>query len=92
MLFRSAKTYAHNLKVLRELESFQSLGYPLLLGTSRKSVIGLTLDLPVDQRIEGTLVTTVLAVLARYAFVRVHDIKENVRAIRMAEAVLYESL
>lgn len=87
-----AKTYAHNLKVLRELESFQSLGYPLLLGTSRKSVIGLTLDLPVDQRIEGTLVTTVLAVLARYAFVRVHDIKENVRAIRMAEAVLYESL
>ena len=63
------------------------MGYPLLLGTSRKSVIGLTLDLPVEERLEGTLVTTVMAVLNGYAFVRVHDIKENVRAIRMAEAI-----
>ena len=56
--------------------------------TSRKSVIGLTLDLPADQRLEGTLVTTVLAVMKGYAFVRVHDVKENLRAIRMTEAIL----
>lgn len=81
------KTYVDNMEVLRSLEVFQQLGYPLLLGTSRKSVIGLTLDLPVEERLEGTLVTTVMAVLKGYAFVRVHDIKENVRAIRMAEAI-----
>ena len=87
-----AKNREQNLEVIKNLERFRELGHPVLLGTSRKSVIGLTLDLPVTERLEGTLVTTVLAVLARYAFVRVHDIKENVRAIRMAEAVLYESL
>lgn len=85
-----AKTYAHNLEVIQKLDQLQTLGFPLLLGTSRKSVIGLALDLPVDERVEGTLVTTVFAVLAHFAFVRVHDIKENVRAIRMAEAVLYQ--
>ena len=56
------KTYEMNLEALRRLDEFCSLGYPVLLGTSRKSVIGLTLDLPADQRLEGTLVTTVLAV------------------------------
>jgi len=81
------KAYVDNLQLLGALDRFQQLGYPLLLGTSRKSVIGLTLDLPVEERLEGTLVTTVMAVLNRYAFVRVHDIKENVRAIRMAEAI-----
>lgn len=81
------KTYVDNLQLLGALDRFQQLGYPLLLGTSRKSVIGLTLDLPVEERLEGTLVTTVMAVLNGYAFVRVHDIKENVRAIRMAEAI-----
>lgn len=81
------KTYADNLQVLGGLDVFRQMGYPLLLGASRKSVIGLTLDLPVEERLEGTLVTTVMAVLQRYSFVRVHDIKENVRAIRMAEAI-----
>lgn len=81
------KAYVDNLQVLGALDTFKQLGYPLLLGTSRKSVIGLTLDLPVEDRLEGTLVTTVMAVLNGYAFVRVHDIKENVRAIRMAEAI-----
>lgn len=81
------KSYVDNMQVLQSLGQFQTLGYPLLLGTSRKSVIGLTLDLPVEERLEGTLVTTVMAVLQGYAFVRVHDIKENVRAIRMAEAI-----
>lgn len=70
------------------MERFHELGYPMLLGTSRKSVIGLTLDLPADQRVEGTLVTTVMAVMKKYAFVRVHDIKENQRTIRMTEAIL----
>ena len=64
------------------------MGYPLLLGCSRKSVIGLTLDLPADQRVEGTLVTTVMAVMKGCMFVRVHDIKENVRAVKMTEAIL----
>ena len=70
------------------MEELQTLGYPLLLGCSRKSVIGLTLDLPVEERLEGTLVTTTMAVMKGIGFVRVHDVKENVRAVRMAEAVL----
>ncbi len=82
------KSYADNMEVLRTLREFRELSYPLLLGCSRKSVIGLTLDLPVEERLEGTLATTVMAVQAGCAFVRVHDIKENVRAIRMTEAVL----
>ena len=81
------KTYQMNLEVLKHLEKFQKFGLPVLLGTSRKSVIGLTLDLPVDQREEGTLVTTVLAVQSRCAFVRVHDVLKNKRAIQMAEAI-----
>lgn len=82
------KTYEMNLETIHYMERFQRLGYPLLLGTSRKSVIGLTLDLPADQREEGTLVTTVMAVEKGYAFVRVHDVRANIRAIRMTEAIL----
>lgn len=82
------KTYEQNLQIVRSLESFHSLGCPLLLGTSRKSLIGMALDLPVSERLEGTLVTTVMAVMKGCSFVRVHDIKENVRAIKMAEAIL----
>ncbi len=81
------KTYEQNLETIDKLEQLKELGYPVLLGTSRKSVIGLTLDLPVNQRLEGTLVTTVYAVLKGCSFVRVHDIQENVRAIKMAEAI-----
>lgn len=82
------KGYGDNLSVLRNMEQFAELGYPLLLGCSRKSVIGLSLDLPIGERLEGTLATTVMAVLKGYSFVRVHDVKENVRAVRMTEAVL----
>lgn len=82
------KTYQHNLEIMNHLEELQCFNLPILLGCSRKSVIGLTLDLPTDQRLEGTLVTTVFGVLKGCSFVRVHDIKENVRAIRMAEAIL----
>lgn len=84
------KTYEMNLEMLKNLTSLQSLGYPLLLGTSRKSVIGLTLDLPADQREEGTLVTTVMGMMSGCSFVRVHDVKANYRAIRMTEAILRE--
>ena len=83
-----AKSYENNLEVISHLKEFNELKYPVLLGTSRKSVIGLTLDLPAAERVEGTIVTTVMAVEAGCMFVRVHDVKENHRAIQMAEAIL----
>lgn len=83
-----AKDYGQNLEIIRRLEEFHRLGCPLLLGCSRKSVIGLTLGLPVDKRLEGTLVTTVMGVIKGCMFVRVHDIIENVRAVKMTEAIL----
>lgn len=82
------KNYQDNLSVLRHLDAFKALGYPLLLGTSRKSVIGNALDLPVDERLEGTLATTAMAAISGWSFVRVHDIKENRRVIQMIEAIL----
>ncbi len=82
------KSYENNLEVINCLEELKVLGCPILLGCSRKSVIGLTLNLPAGQRVEGTLVTTVFGVVKGCSFVRVHDVKENVRAIRMAEAIL----
>lgn len=82
------KTYEMNLETMNHLELFQHLGFPVLLGTSRKSMIGLALDLPVDQRVEGTLATSVIGVMKGCAFVRVHDVKENRRVIQMTEAIL----
>ena len=82
------KTYEMNLDVMKHLDRFTELGYPMLLGTSRKSMIGLTLDLPVTERAEVTLVTTVMAVQCGYGFVRVHDVEKNRRAIQMTEAIL----
>lgn len=84
------KTYEQNLRIINHLECLNELGYPVLLATSRKSVIGLTLDLPADQRVEGTLVTTVMGVEKGAAFVRVHDVKENLRAIKMTQAIMRE--
>lgn len=82
------KTYEMNLEIINHLDIMHELGFPVLLGTSRKSVIGLTLDLPVQEREEGTLVTTVWAVQKGCAFVRVHDVEKNSRAVRMARALL----
>ncbi len=82
------KTYEMNLEMLRRLGELKSMGYPILLGASRKSVIGLTLDLVPEERLEGTLATTVVAVMNGCSFVRVHDVKENLRAVRMTEAIL----
>lgn len=83
-----AKTYEMNLEIIREIHRLKELNYPVLLGTSRKSVIGLTLDLPASERIEGTLATTIYGMMNGCSFVRVHDIKENKRAIQMMEAIL----
>ena len=83
-----AKSLEQNLQIIGSLERLHSLGCPLLLGCSRKSVVGLTLGLPVEERLEGTLATTVIAVTKGCMFVRVHDVKENVRAVKMAEAIL----
>ena len=85
------KTYENNLEIINCLEELNMFGYPLLLGCSRKSVIWLTLDLPVTERVEGTLVTTMFGVQKGCMFVRVHDVKENVRTIKMCEAILNSS-
>ena len=82
------KTYEMNLEIIDKMEILNELGYPVLLGTSRKSVIGLTLDLPVTQREEGTMVTTVYGVQKGCAFVRVHDVEKNKRAIQMTKAIM----
>ena len=82
------KTPDHNLEILRRLPELKDLGYPLLLGTSRKSTIGFVLDLPVDQRLEGTAATVALSIAGGADIVRVHDVKEMVRVCRMSDAIL----
>ena len=83
------KTYEPNLIILNHLEDIVALGYPVLLGTSRKSVIGNTLDLPVTEREEGTIATSVIGAMKGCGYVRVHDVEKNVRALRMTKAVLH---
>ncbi|MBO6015783.1 MAG: dihydropteroate synthase [Lachnospiraceae bacterium] len=85
------KDLHQNLLITNRLEYLHELGYPILLGTSRKSMIGLTLDLPTDERVVGTVATTVLAVQKGCSFVRVYDVRENQQAIRMARAILAEA-
>jgi dihydropteroate synthase len=82
------KTYEHNLEVMRHLDVFASLGYPLLLGPSRKSMIGNALDLPVEERLEGTMAAVCLGITKGCDIVRVHDVKEHVRAVRMMDTLL----
>ena len=83
-----AKSYEQNLIITNNVDRLNELGYPVLLGTSRKSMIGLTLDLPSDQRVEGTVATSVIGVMKGCRFVRVHDVLENKRAILMTEAII----
>lgn len=85
-----AKTYEHNLAVMRQLEQLVQLGYPVLLGTSRKSMIGKTLDLPPEERLEGTIATICLGIMKGCKILRVHDVKEVARAAKMMDAMLYE--
>lgn len=82
------KSLEQNLMLTQNLEVLDKLGFPILLGTSRKSMIGLSLNLPVTERLEGTLVTTVLAAQKNCLFVRVHDVKENKRAVTMTEKLM----
>ncbi len=82
------KTAEQNLEILRRLEEFGRLGRALLVGTSRKSTIGYVLDLPVDERLEGTAATVALSIAGGADIVRVHDVKEMVRVVRMSDAVV----
>lgn len=86
--FGFGKTPAHNLALLRDLGALRALGRPILLGTSRKSTLGKVLDLPADERLEATLATTALGIAAGVDIVRVHDVRPNVRAARMADAIV----
>ena len=86
--FGFGKTPDHNLALLEELGALAVLGRPVLLGTSRKSTLGKLLDLPPDQRVEATAATTALGIAAGVDIVRVHDVLENVRAARVADAIL----
>ncbi len=79
------KTAAHNWEVLRRLDELKTLGQPILVGTSRKSFIGKLLDLPVEERVEGTMATVVAAVLRGADVVRVHDVRQMTRAVRVAD-------
>ncbi|SFI23437.1 dihydropteroate synthase [Tindallia magadiensis] len=82
------KTPEQNIYVMGRLQELQEFGYPVLLGTSRKSMIGKILDLAPEQRIEGTLATNVIGVYQGVEIIRVHDIKENLRGIKVADAIL----
>jgi dihydropteroate synthase len=86
--FGFGKTAEHNLALLRDLASLRRLRRPILLGTSRKSTLGVVLDLPADQRVEATIATTVIGIAAGVDIVRVHDVRANARAARMADAVI----
>ncbi len=82
------KRLEDNLALINRLDEFADLGRPVLVGASRKSFIGMTLGLPVGERLEGTLAATALAVVRGARIVRVHDVKANVRVVRMMEAML----
>lgn len=81
------KDYQQNLIIINQVERLKKLGYPILLGTSRKSVIGLTLDVEKDDRMAGTVATTVMGYERGCSIFRVHDVKENYQALMMAKAI-----
>lgn len=83
-----AKDTAQNLEVIKYMDVFSELGYPLLLGVSRKSVVGNTLNIPKEERLIGTVALGIYGMLNSAAFLRVHDVKEHVQAVKMIEAVL----
>ena len=85
------KTCGQNLTALHRISELKALGCPILLGASRKSVVGLTLGLPVEDRLAGTLATTAAGVLGGAAFIRAHDVRENLLAAEMALAIRREA-
>jgi len=82
------KTREHNLELINRLDEVSALGYPVLLGPSRKSFIGFTLDLPPDQRIEGTAATIAVGITRGADIIRVHDVKEMARVAKMTDAIV----
>lgn len=82
------KTREHNLELINRLDEIRALGYPVLLGPSRKSFIGFTLDLPADQRVEGTAAAIAVGITRGADIVRVHDVKEMSRVARMTDALV----
>lgn len=82
------KTREHNLELINRLDEIRALGYPTLLGTSRKSFIGFTLDLPPEQRVEGTAATVAVGIVRGADMIRVHDVKEMARVAKMTDAVV----
>jgi dihydropteroate synthase len=86
--FGFGKTPEHNLALIRDLGALRVIGRPILLGTSRKSTLGLVLDLPVEERLEATLATTAIGIANGADIVRVHDVRANVRAARMSDAIV----
>jgi len=82
------KTLEQNLDIIRRLAELKSLGRPILLGTSRKSVIGLVLELPPDQRLEGTAATVAIGIAHGADIIRVHDVRQMVRVCRMSDAII----
>ncbi|MEW6609347.1 MAG: dihydropteroate synthase [bacterium] len=82
------KTVEHNLQILRRLREFKSPGLPILIGTSRKSFIGKILDLPVEERLEGTLATVAISILNGANILRVHDVKSVRRVALMLDAII----
>jgi len=86
--FGFGKAPHHNLELLRRMAELHVLGRPIMLGTSRKSTLGRVLDLPADERLEATVATTALAAAARIDLVRVHDVRPNARAARLADAIV----
>ena len=82
------KTVGHNLEIIRRLPELGELGFPILIGPSRKSFIGKILDLPVTERLEGTISAVVLSIAGGAKIVRVHDVEECVRAVRIADAIV----
>ena len=85
--FGFGKTVEHNLEILRSLKSLKVLGCPIVMGTSRKSTIGKILNLPPEQRIEGTLATVAIAMANGANIVRVHDVAEAARVVKMTDAI-----
>ena len=82
------KTVEQNLELMSKLSEIVNIGFPVLLGTSRKSMIGISLNLPVEERLEGTITTNVLGVNSGCSIIRVHDVKENLRAVKMTDIIL----
>ncbi len=82
------KTFEHNLQIINNVDIMHKFGYPILLGTSRKSVIGIALDVEKDERMPGTVATTVIGLQKGCGIFRVHDVKENYQAMMMTKKIM----